>query len=74
MAASGTRSPQLKFVERDAQGLPVKRKQVHQACFYCRKRKVRDVVNRETPCRGSFASPTTLHTILRLTFELKETM
>lgn len=30
----------VKFVGHDATGLPVKRKQVHQACLPCRKRKV----------------------------------
>ncbi|KAL2169468.1 hypothetical protein VTG60DRAFT_6012 [Thermothelomyces hinnuleus] len=31
----------VRFVGHDAAGLPVKRKQVHQACFQCRKRKKR---------------------------------
>lgn len=30
----------VKFVESDATGLPLKRKQVAQACISCRKRKV----------------------------------
>ncbi|KAK4141316.1 uncharacterized protein C8A04DRAFT_14173 [Dichotomopilus funicola] len=44
--AGGTRSsigPSVKFVGHDATGLPVKRKQVHQACLPCRKRKVSSV-------------------------------
>jgi hypothetical protein len=31
----------VKFVDQDAAGLPVKRKQVHQACELCKRRKVR---------------------------------
>ncbi|KAK4132719.1 hypothetical protein BT67DRAFT_384642 [Trichocladium antarcticum] len=33
--------PQVRFVGHDSSGLPVKRKQVHQACLPCRKRKKR---------------------------------
>ncbi|KAK4102410.1 hypothetical protein N658DRAFT_495117 [Parathielavia hyrcaniae] len=39
--AGSTRPGGVKFVEHDAAGLPVKRKQVHQACVPCRKRKKR---------------------------------
>ncbi|KAK4121976.1 hypothetical protein N657DRAFT_600220 [Parathielavia appendiculata] len=41
MMAGSTRPGGVKFVEHDAAGLPVKRKQVHQACLPCRKRKKR---------------------------------
>lgn len=41
MASNKGGNVQVKFVGHDAIGLPVKRKQVHQACTPCRKRKVR---------------------------------
>ena len=40
MAAGGRPGPPIKFVGHDVIGLPVKRKQVVQACLPCRKRKV----------------------------------
>ena len=39
----------VKFVGHDAAGLPVKRKQVHQACLPCRKRKVQTALVYEQP-------------------------
>ncbi|KAL2128148.1 hypothetical protein VTI74DRAFT_9608 [Chaetomium olivicolor] len=41
MAGTKPRAARVKFVGQDAAGLPVKRKQVQQACLPCRKRKKR---------------------------------
>jgi hypothetical protein len=50
--AGGSRQGGVKFVEHDAAGLPVKRKQVHQACLPCRKRKVILQIHSLQQCSG----------------------